>query len=232
MSGFVFKQFTVEQTRSAMKVSTDGILLGAWAELANAKSLLDIGTGTGLLALMAKQRAPKAKVVAIEVDGEACIDAKFNFANSPWPEICLHHGAIQSFQSTQPFDVIITNPPYFNASLKGDNEARNTARHTDGLGFSELIECCTKLSHANTLLNVILPCKEASSFIEQAKCKGWNLARMCNARTTLKKSPSRSLMLFSLQPEVCQTSSLTIHAAEGGYSDEYVSLCKDFYLKM
>ncbi|WP_300582122.1 methyltransferase, partial [uncultured Pseudoalteromonas sp.] len=137
MSGFVFKQFTVTQTRAAMKVSTDGILLGAWADVSGAKHILDIGTGTGLLALMAKQRMPDAKVSAIEIDSDACNDARDNFAASPWPDINLFEGAVQSFSAAEPFDAIITNPPYFNASLKGDNHARNTARHTDGLSFSE-----------------------------------------------------------------------------------------------
>lgn len=232
MSGFVFKQFTVTQTRAAMKVSTDGILLGAWADVSGAKHILDIGTGTGLLALMAKQRAPDAKVSAIEIDSGACSDARDNFAASPWPDINLFEGAVQSFNAAEPFDAIITNPPYFNASLKGENHARNTARHTDGLSFNELIATCTRLSHGKTRLNVILPCVEAQQFIAVAEQAGWYLNRHCLVRTTDKKQASRSLMLFSQNNGECETTSLTIHAADGSYSQDYKELCKAFYLKM
>ncbi|WP_462175111.1 tRNA1(Val) (adenine(37)-N6)-methyltransferase [Pseudoalteromonas gelatinilytica] len=232
MSGFVFKQFTVTQTRTAMKVSTDGILLGAWADINKAKRILDIGTGTGLLALMAKQRVSDASVSAIEIDTGACSDARDNFAASPWPEINLFEGAVQSFSAAEPFDAIITNPPYFNGSLKGDNHARNTARHTDGLSFSELIASCSRLSHSKTRLNVILPCVEAEQFIAVAAQAGWYLNRHCLVRTTEKKQPSRSLLLLSQNSCECETTSLTIHAADGSYSQDYKELCKAFYLNM
>ncbi|WP_348709127.1 methyltransferase [uncultured Pseudoalteromonas sp.] len=232
MSGFVFKQFTVTQTRTAMKVSTDGILLGAWANLKRAERILDIGTGTGLLALMAKQRSPEANISAIEIDSGACSDARENFANSPWPDISLFQGAVQSFSAVKPFDAIISNPPYFNASLKGDNDARNTARHTDGLSFSDLIAACTRLSHGKTVLNVILPCVEAQQFIAVAEQADWYLTRHCLVRTTEKKQPSRSLLLFSQSKCECETTSLTIHAADGSYSQDYKELCKAYYLKM
>ncbi len=232
MSGFVFKQFTVMQTRSAMKVSTDGILLGAWAKVSGAKRILDIGSGTGLLALMAKQRSPEASVSAIEIDSAACNDARENFANSPWSDIHLHNGAVQAFKALHPFDAIITNPPYFNASLKGENEARNTARHTDSLCFSELIAACSRLSHDKTLMNIILPCPEAEQFITIAEQAGWYISHHCFVRTTEKKRPSRSLMLLSQHIRKCETTSITIHASNGDYSTEYKQLCKAFYLKM
>ena len=136
MSGFAFKQFKVEHDQCAMKVSTDGILLGAWADLSGANTLLDIGTGTGLLALMCKQRAPHLKVSAVEVDETAYQQALQNCQQSPWPDISTYHQSIQQFEAAGLFDCVIANPPYFNQSLKGDNAARNTARHTDGLSFA------------------------------------------------------------------------------------------------
>ena len=232
MSGFVFKQFKVAQTRSAMKVSTDGILLGAWADLATAQRLLDIGTGTGLLALMCKQRKSSMAVSAVEIDANACADAQQNFANSPWPDIRLMQKAIQQVTSEVKFDVLISNPPYFNASLKGEDLARNTARHTDSLSFSELLSAFKNLSHQNSFFNVILPCPEAQLFIAEAQRQGLHLVRHCLVNTTKAKVPSRSLMCFAYQAEPCEQTSLTIHAEGGQYSDEYIALCKDFYLKM
>lgn len=232
MSGFVFKQFKVAQTRSAMKVSTDGILLGAWADLTTAQRLLDIGTGTGLLALMCKQRKPSMVVSAVEIDVDACADAQQNFTNSRWPDITLISQAIQQVSSDVKFDVVVSNPPYFNASLKGDNQARNTARHTDSLSFSELLVAFKNLSHQASFFNVILPCPEAQLFIAQAKLQGLHLVRHCLVNTTKAKAPSRSLMCFSYQAHPCEQTSLTIHGEGGQYSDAYIALCKDFYLKM
>ncbi|BDF95198.1 MULTISPECIES: tRNA1(Val) (adenine(37)-N6)-methyltransferase [Pseudoalteromonas] len=232
MSGFVFKQFKVAQTRSAMKVSTDGILLGAWADLVTAQRLLDVGTGTGLLALMCKQRKPCMAVSAVEIDENACADAQQNFANSPWPDIALVQKAIQQVNSITKFDVVISNPPYFNASLKGDDQARNTARHTDSLSFSELISAFKRLSHEKSFLNVILPCPEAQQFITQAQLQDLHLVRHCLVNTTKAKAPSRSLMCFAYQARLCELTHLTIHGEAGQYSDEYIALCKDFYLKM
>ncbi|NMM41599.1 tRNA1(Val) (adenine(37)-N6)-methyltransferase [Pseudoalteromonas arctica] len=232
MSGFVFKQFKVAQTRSAMKVSTDGVLLGAWADLTTSQRLLDIGTGTGLLALMCKQRKPTMQVNAVEIDANACADAQQNFTNSPWSDITLMQKAIQQVTTTTKFDVVISNPPYFNASLKGQDLARNTARHTDSLNFSELITAFKHLSHQNAFFNVILPCPEAQLFIAQAQLQGLYLVRHCLVQTTATKAPSRSLMCFAYQRQECELTSLTIHAQGAQYSDEYITLCKDFYLKM
>ncbi|WP_404340900.1 tRNA1(Val) (adenine(37)-N6)-methyltransferase [Pseudoalteromonas mariniglutinosa] len=232
MSGFVFKQFTVMQTRSAMKVSTDGILLGAWAELKAAKRLLDIGTGTGLIALMCKQRRTDSMVVAIEIDEQACLDAKANFAASNWSDISLHQGAVQDFTTQQAFDVVISNPPYFNHSLKGNNAARNVARHTDGLTFAELIDAFKRVSHQNSVFNLILPCPEADLFIRLAQQQGLYLQRHCLVQTTVKKMPSRSLMCFSLHATTCDEQSLCIYTQSNQYSADYIALCKDFYLKM
>jgi tRNA1Val (adenine37-N6)-methyltransferase len=232
MSGFTFKQFKVEHDKCAMKVSTDGILLGAWANLSGAKSLLDIGTGTGLLALMCKQRQPALSITAVEIDEAAYKQAQQNIASSPWPNITVKHTTIQTFKQALPFDIVISNPPYFNHSLKGLNDARNTARHTDRLSFDELIHAYMRLSHKHSCFNVILPTTEAGIFIELAKQNGLYLNAHCQVKTTPSKAFSRSLMRFSLVNTLPELASLCIKDENNRYSDDYIALCKGFYLKM
>jgi len=232
MSGFTFKQFKVEHDRCAMKVSTDGILLGAWANLSDAKSLLDIGTGTGLLALMCQQRSNDLAITAVEVDEAAYNQALQNSANSPWPNFNVVHATIQAFEYTQPFDVVISNPPYFNQSLKGQSNARNTARHTDGLSFEELINAYKRLSHKRSRFSVILPSAEACLFIELAKQRGLYLNAHCQVKTTPTKAFSRSLMTFSTIKTEPEHSVLCIKDENNTYTADYVALCKAFYLKM
>lgn len=232
MSGFTFKQFKVEHDSCAMKVSTDGILLGAWAYLKGANTLLDIGTGTGLLALMCKQRQPALSITAVEIDEAAYKQAQQNIASSPWPNITVKHTTIQAFEQAAPFDVVISNPPYFNRSLKGLSDARNTARHTDGLSFDELIHAYMRLSHKQSCFNVILPTTEAGLFIELAKQNGLYLNAHCQVKTTPSKAFSRSLMRFSLVNTLLELTSLCIKDENNRYSDDYIALCKAFYLKM
>ncbi|WP_372762036.1 tRNA1(Val) (adenine(37)-N6)-methyltransferase [Pseudoalteromonas sp.] len=232
MSGFAFKQFNIAHDQCAMKVSTDGILLGAWANLTNGNNLLDIGTGTGLLALMCKQRRPDLVVSAVEIDPNAYRQACQNIAASPWPDIALYQQSIQTFYSTHAFDLVIANPPYFNHSLKGENAARNAARHTDGLSFAELIEAFKRLSHAKSRLSLILPTTEALLFIEYAEQLGLYLNTHCQVNSTPDKAFSRSLMSFSYIKTAIEQSTLCIRDANNHYSAAYIALCKAFYLKM
>ena len=232
MSGFTFKQFKVEHDRCAMKVSTDGILLGAWANLSDAKSLLDIGTGTGLLALMCQQRSNDLAITAVEVDEAAYNQALQNSANSPWPNINVVHTTIQAFEYTKPFDVVISNPPYFNHSLKGENDARNTARHTDGLSFDELINAFKRLSHGGSRFSLILPSIEGALFIKLATQNGLYLNAHCRVKATPNKDISRSLMTFSYLKSDIESSILCIRNLDNSYTANYVALCKAFYLKM
>ncbi|MGO3644725.1 MAG: tRNA1(Val) (adenine(37)-N6)-methyltransferase, partial [Pseudoalteromonas sp.] len=201
-------------------------------DLSDAQRLLDIGSGTGLLALMCKQRKPSLLIDAVEIDHGAAVDAKNNIAQSPWPDITLFEGTIQDYQSGQPYDVIISNPPYFNHSLKGDNRARNLARHTDELSFTELLEAFKRLSHNKSRLHVILPCKEAEEFIAIAKQSQVYLQRRCKVKTTLKKSATRSLMTLGYAQLDCVESALCIYNEMNEYSQDYTKLCRDFYLKM
>ncbi|WP_105167580.1 tRNA1(Val) (adenine(37)-N6)-methyltransferase [Pseudoalteromonas sp. T1lg23B] len=236
MSGFAFKQFKIQQSNTAMKVSTDGIMLGAWINLSNAKYLLDIGCGTGLLSLMCKQRQPQLHVDAVEIDSGAVKDAQSNIKHSPWPDIRLHHGDIQSFKNQHVFDVVICNPPYFNNSLKGPSHARNTARHTDSLTFEELIETFLKVSHDLSRLAIILPCKEAEQFQSMAYSSGLSLQRHCQVSSSKEKGPTRSMMEFQriqrIQPQASLVESLCIYQPGQIYTEDFIKLCQDFYLKM
>ncbi|ASM48913.1 tRNA1Val (adenine37-N6)-methyltransferase [Pseudoalteromonas espejiana DSM 9414] len=232
MSGFTFKQFKVEHDKCAMKVSTDGILLGAWANLNGAQSLLDIGTGTGLLALMCKQRSSGLAITAVEVDEAAYNQALKNCASSPWPNINIEHTTIQSFEHAKPFDVVISNPPYFNNSLKGESDTRNTARHTDGLSFDELINAFKRLSHSGSRFSLILPSIEGALFIKLATQNGLYLNVHCQVKATPNKDISRSLMTFSYVKSDIESSILCIRNLDNSYTVDYVALCKAFYLKM
>ncbi|KZN46857.1 tRNA1(Val) (adenine(37)-N6)-methyltransferase [Pseudoalteromonas luteoviolacea] len=232
MASFAFKQFKIDQKRAAMKVSTDGIMFGAWVSLTKAQSLLDVGTGTGLLSLMAKQRAPELSVIAIEIDDQAALDAKDNFDASPWSDIDLVQLAVQQFKATQQFDLVISNPPYFQSSLKGENARRNVARHTDSLSFEELIATFLRVAKPCARLAVILPLEEGRAFISLAEQQSLHLARVCEVRTTPNKAVTR--LMFELSTNLSDTyqETLCIYNERGEYSQEYITLCKAFYLKM
>lgn len=233
MAGFAFKQFKVQQNNAAMKVSTDGILLGAWANIHDASSLLDIGTGTGLLALMCKQRNQSLEIDAVEIDAQAVGDARANILNSPWSDITVHQSAIQDFSSETKFDVVISNPPYFNHSLQSPDSARTKARHTEGLSFSELLSAYIRVSHSHSKLMVILPCVEADMFTEHANMMGLHLHSVCNVQMTPTKPASRRLLEFSLiSTETRCVSSLCVRNSDNTYTTEYIALCRGFYLKM
>lgn len=229
---FKFKQFTVHQQRSAMKVGTDGVLIGAWASVRPAdRAVLDIGTGTGLIALMLAQRNPKAEVVAVEIDTESAAQACENVAESPWSDrIKVERCAVQEFTSTMKFDLIVSNPPYFVDSLKCPDESRNTARHTDTLSFAELMHTAERLLASDGRLAVIVPAEAALSVIAAGKL---HLVRRCDVRTKPNGAPKRVMLEFSPRFEgVATREELTIgDGSNGGYSPEYIALTRDFYLK-
>ncbi|MFY8273067.1 tRNA1(Val) (adenine(37)-N6)-methyltransferase [Pseudoalteromonas sp. SSDWG2] len=230
MAGFQFKQFSIAQCSTAMKVSTDGIMLGAWADVSGAMRILDVGTGTGLLALMCKQRQPKAIVEAIDIEQDAYQQARDNIKHSPWPDICVEHVDALNYQNNQSFDLIITNPPYFDDALKAKDSKRNLARHTDSLGFADLIALWQRVGSANCEMAVILPTEQAQKFTQLACLEGAYLKRLCEVKTTPSKAVSRWLMQFSWQPCDCDKQQLVIHAG-ADYSQQYQRLCKEFYLR-
>ncbi len=215
-----------------MAVSTDGILLGAWAKLTDDGSILDIGTGTGLLALMCAQRTETSHITAIDLDSEAITAARKNVEQSPWANrIEVHQADIQTYSSPHTFEHIVCNPPYFNSGETSNRQARAMARHTHSLSHQALLSTCQRLLNSCGCASFILPNAEGKAFIEMAQQQGWYVERLCFVNTTERKPAYR--LLFTLVKNPCTTaqSHLTIHQ-NAGYSAEFIRLTRDFYLKM
>ena len=233
---FHFKQFSVAQDRCAMKIGTDGVLLGAWATLAHEPmSLLDIGAGTGVIALQLAQRSTAITIDAVEIDPDAheqCVD---NFEASPWADrLFCYHASIQEYASEieESYDLIISNPPFYSEDYKSEDLARDTARFTDALPFEHLIVCSAHLLSEEGILAVILPKKEETAFISLAEKHGLYPKRICRVRGNINSEEKRSLMEFSLQDNEVHMESLTIEMDRHQYTPEYIELVRDFYLKM
>ena len=233
MSGFTFKEFHIDHSQCAMKVGTDGIMLGAWANVENFKSALDIGTGSGLIALMLKQRNPQMAVTAIEIDGDAFSQAKKNVQQSKWQDIALWQGDVLSFEPGNQFDLIVSNPPYFNDALQSDNKQRMLARHTDSLSFSSLSKKVAHLLSVHGVFSVVIPCSELSLFRKSADQAKLKMVKMTYVKTTQRKVAKRVLLSFmhaDVETDKSVESEIVIHDETGNYSTEYRTLCRDFYL--
>ncbi|MEZ9229790.1 tRNA1(Val) (adenine(37)-N6)-methyltransferase [Vibrio amylolyticus] len=229
---FNFKQFSIEGGHSGMPVSTDGVLLGAWARIESLRTLLDVGTGTGLLALMCAQRSEQLAITAVDIDHHAIESARYNFQKSPWSErINLHEGDILELTFEALFDGIICNPPYFNSGEQSQHTQRATARHTDTLSHKALLKRCYDLTTPSGSASFILPAVEGEQLIALANTQNWHVRRLCHMKTTEVKKASRLLIELSKVKAEIQENSLTIHNNEG-YSDDFRALTQNFYLKM
>lgn len=227
---FRFRQFTIANDRAAMKVGTDGVLLGAWAPLGEAVEILDAGTGTGIIALMLAQRsAGGAHVTAIDIDPAAVEEAADNFRNSPWDGIldaeCV---SFQEFSgragNDARFDLIVSNPPFFSASLKAPDERRSAARHTDTLGSALIIEGSLRLLAPQGRLAIILPVAEGMDFVAEAEPAGLHLIRMCRVSTKSGKPAKRLLIEFSREATAPVFEELALD------SEAFRTLTAEFYL--
>lgn len=232
---FKFKHFTIHQEHASFKVTSDSVLLGAWAAVEGARNILDIGTGTGLLALMAAQRSV-ARIVAIEPDHNSYVQAGLNFDASPWKNrIILLNTPVQDFnpEGGSGFDAIISNPPYFIDSLLNPDADKACTRHTITLSQADLLGAVVRLLNPGGTLHMVLPVTEAKRFLSLAVTYDLFCSRRMLVRPTPAQPPSRVLMsLRRGGPQSCDESEIIIE--KGGrhiYSDEYVSLTKDFYLK-
>ena len=232
---FSFKQFTVFHDKCAMKVGIDGVLLGAWTPIENARKILDIGTGTGLIALMLAQRS-EAMITGIDIDQSAVLQANENVQTSPWSNrISIFEKSLQDFtlNSNERFDLIVSNPPYFVNSTKTPVENRTAARHTDLLTHEELIEHSLKLLSPVGRICLILPIIEGQKCIEFAETKHL----FCTKQVTVYPKPNveakRLLLEFSLVKSAKSETKITIESeTRHQYSTEFTELAKDFYLKL
>lgn len=233
-SKFSFKQFELHQELCAMKVGTDSVLLGAWAQIPQEGHILDIGTGTGILALMAAQRCPKASITAIEIDGDAARQAQENVARSQWSDrIEIVTGDFTHLPPSldKQYNSIISNPPYFEQSLLSPDAARTTARHTTALSYETIFKHSRHIIAHNGNLSLVIPADLYRQVNHTAMLYGWGASRLTMVRTTPRKQPKRALCEWRLNHYTpCVEAILTIHTTTGEYSDEYKHLTQEFYL--
>lgn len=229
MTGFRFKKFEILQDRCAMKVGTDGVLLGAWAS--GGTRILDIGCGTGLIALMMAQRFPAAQVVGIDIDEEACGQARENVAASPFGDrIDVAHCRLQDY-SGEEFDAIVSNPPFFLNSLKNPDSKRAMARHADTLPFRDLWQGVKHLLSENGIFSVVLPSEVREYFVSEACISGFYLVRQCAVKTVERKQPKRYLLAFSRHRNgELENATEIMMIQDGNRSEWYAKITDEFYL--
>lgn len=231
---FQFKQFRINQDQCAMKVCTDSCVFGAYLEVRQAKRVLDIGTGTGLLALMVAQRS-EAEVEAVEINPEAQVQALQNFVESPWADrLKLHPMPLQEFADTctQQYDVILSNPPFFLASLKSDNAAKNTAKHTGDLLFEDILTFAQKHLTQDGKLYLLLPPAEANHFAELAQTHALYLTETMEIFTRIGGKCIRHVQTYTCNPKAnTLTKTLYIRKEDGTtYTPDFSELLRDYYL--
>ncbi len=233
---FRFKQFTIKQDQTAMKVGTDGVLLGSWTPLNNNPySILDIGTGTGLIALMLAQRSTAEQIDALEIEENAYEQAVDNFEESPWNDrlFCYHAGLdefVEEIEDT--YDLIVCNPPFFESNNQIEDKARETARFNEVLPFDELIEAASLLLSDTGILSVIIPFDAENEFLVQTEKHNLFPFKITHVRGTADAKVKRSLIALSKQKKNTTADILTLEIERHLYTPEFAQLVKDFYLKL
>ena len=229
---FQFKKFTIVQDGCAMKVGTDGCLLGGWFDCSQSRNILDVGSGSGLIAIMAAQRCG-ASVTGIEIDCDAAKQAIENVNNSPWSDrIEIVNQDLLLYSTEKRFDTIVSNPPYFANSLKCGNDARTMARHNDSLSCNDFFKKCKDLSAENVRISIIIPSDLRENWQQAAEENGFYPSRITHIKTTPNKTAKRVLIEFSSEKKECKESTLILEISRGNYSDEAKEILKDFYLKI
>lgn len=232
-SEFRFKQFTIRQDRCAMKVGTDGVALGAWAPVSGVRRILDIGTGTGLIALMLAQRScADCRIVALELDEAAAAQAAENVAISPWSQrIDVQQGALQQWQDA-PYDLIVSNPPYFRHGQRLPSQTRQQARHTATLSHQELLQHALRLLAPHGHLALVLPVAEGQALIPMAAQMGLYLQHGQQLIPKPDKEVNRFLLLFGRESIGELWGELIICTENGDYAEAYAGMVSPFYLKL
>ena len=233
---FRFKQFEVLNDRTAMKVGTDGVLLGAWCDVQGARQVLDVGTGCGVIALMVAQRNAAAQIDAIEIDEASALEAGLNFERSPWAErLHLVHGdftAVETWWGGEKYDLIVSNPPFFTHGVLPPEASRMTARHTQNLDYGQLLKVASEMLADEGKIALITPFDNIKEIVEESTFNSLNISKKVNIISVKGFPPKR--VLWELCKERCEMkeNELVIENRPGCFSDDYVTLCKDFYLKM
>ncbi len=234
---FKFKEFTINQDRCAMKIGTDGVLLGAWVCLKNnSYSILDIGAGTGLIALQTAQRCYAEIIDAIELDNDAYEQCVENFEASPWADrLFCYHASLQEFvdeMDDEVYDIIISNPPFYVENVSSGHESRDRARQHLNLPFTELLKGVERLLSSKGSFATIVPFKEEEGFVQLAKEKGLYVNRITRVKGTPTANFKRSLLQFSFEENEIHEDELVVEISRHEYTSEYRKLTESFYLKM
>ncbi len=233
-SYFQFKQFTIHQDKCAMKVGTDGVLVGAWADISDAETILDIGTGTGLIAMMCSQRNPSAKITAIEIDKDSADQAKQNVLDSDFNDrIQVYNTSLQEYSTSDTFDAIVCNPPFFSSGTPSPTYQRYLARQAASLPLRNLLEHCMRLLNPNGKLHLVFPLDREQEF--DFLCEEYEL---CTTKRTIvypsSSKPAKRVLLECSR--ICSPKiedELIIEKDERfDYTDQFISLTRDFYPKM
>lgn len=233
---FRFKQFSVKQDKTAMKVGTDGVLLGSWTPIDNNPySVLDVGTGTGLVALMLAQRSFAQQIDALEIEDNAYEQAVDNFEESPWNDrlFCYHAGFDEFVQEIdEEYDLIVSNPPFFESNHQIQNQARESARFYDILPFDKLIEGASKLLSSRGVFSIIIPFDQEERFIIIASEFSLFPFKITHVKGTATSKIKRSLIAFSTEKKELVTDTLILEIERHHYTPEFKELVKDFYIKL
>ncbi|WP_299060222.1 methyltransferase [uncultured Polaribacter sp.] len=236
---FQFKEFNIQQDKTAMKVGTDGVLLGAWCTIDNyPDTILDIGAGTGLISLMLAQRSDAMTIDAVEVDENAYEQTVENFEQSDWADrLYCYNASFNEFadeiaEEEETYDLVVSNPPFYNDEFETENKSRNKARFTSALSFEDLLNGISRILSKTGIFSVIIPHKEEKSFINLAKANNLFLNKLCRVQGNETTEVKRSLLEFSFDETKVEEESLIIETERHKYTQDYINLTKDFYLKM
>lgn len=230
MSVFRFKQFSIIQAESAMKVGTDAMLLGATGETLNPSTILDIGAGTGVVALMLAQRNPVSSIHAVEIDSLSANECRRNFEASPWSDrLKIHHCDFLEFPLELQFQSIVSNPPYYQTRLENIDDRKSRARHESAMPVGKMLSRVEDLLTKDGELRVIIPTEVLENWIEEAKNVGLFCVDRIDVYGKKDTTPKRCILSFRREPKLKTTQTIVIRDESGSYTDQYIDLTQDFH---